>query len=297
MDPTIFEGVGTAIVTPFDKKDNINFGRFEELIDFQISNNVDAIIVCGTTGEPSTFTPEEYRSLIIKAVDFADGRVPVIAGAGSNNTKEAINKAKLAASLGADGILLVTPYYNKTSQDGLVNHYKMICESVSDVPVILYNVPSRTGMTINLDTYEQLSKIENIVAIKEASGDLSYMAKIIARYGDRFDIYSGNDDIIVPAMSIGAKGAISVASNVIPDVIFDMCEFCLDNNFREARRLQISFLDLINALFMEVNPIPVKAAMKLRGFDCGSPRAPLCDLSFEKLAKLQKIMWNHGLMS
>ena len=295
MHTPLFEGVGTAIVTPFDEENCINFERFEELINFQIDNNVDALIVCGTTGEPATYDDGEFEEIVKAAVSIVNGRIPVIVGAGSNNTKSAIKKAQIADMYDADGILLVTPYYNKTSQLGLIKHYEAIC-GCTDLPAILYNVPSRTGMNIELNTYEQLAKIPTIVGIKEASGNISYMAQIIARYGDRFDVYSGNDDMIVPAMSLGAKGVISVASNIIPDVIFDMCEFCLSNNFKEATRLQIAFLDLINALFSEVNPIPVKAALRLMGKDSGLPRPPLWELSFEKLAKLQKIMFNHGII-
>ena len=295
MHTPIFEGVGTAIVTPFDDNNRINFDRFGELIEFQIENNVDALIVGGTTGEPASSDDGEFEEIVKNAITIVNGRIPVIVGAGSNNTKSAIKKAQIADMYDADGILLVTPYYNKTSQLGLIKHYEAIC-GCTDLPAILYNVPSRTGMNIELNTYEQLAKIPNIVGIKEASGNISYMAQILSRYGDRFDVYSGNDDMIVPAMSLGAIGAISVASNIIPDVIFDMCEFCLSNNFKEARKLQLAYLDLINALFSEVNPIPVKAALSLMGKDPGHPRPPLWDLSFEKLAKLQKIMWNHGLI-
>ena len=295
MHSPIFEGAGTALVTPFDEDNSINFDRFGELIEFQIENNVDALIVCGTTGEPATYDDGEFEDIVKNAVSYINGRIPVIVGAGSNNTKSAIKKAQIADMYDADGILLVTPYYNKTSQLGLIKHYEAIC-GCTDLPAILYNVPSRTGMNIELNTYEQLAKIPTIVGIKEASGNISYMAQLIARYGDRFDVYSGNDDMIVPAMSLGAKGVISVASNIIPDIISDMCEFCFSNNFREATKLQIAYLDLINALFSEVNPIPVKAALKLMEKDPGHPRPPLWDLSFEKLAKLQKIMWNHGLI-
>ena len=290
MHIPLFEGVGTAIVTPFDKENNINFDRFGELIEFQIDNNADAIVVAGTTGEPSTLEEYEFRDLIEHAIISVNNRIPVIIGAGSNNTKVSIQKAKLAKALGADGILLVTPYYNKTSQLGLIKHYEAVCGSM-DLPVILYNVPSRTGMSVELDTYEQLAKIPNLIGIKEASGSISYMAKLLAKYGERFDVYSGNDDMIVPAMSLGAKGVISVASNIIPDIIFDMCTFCLDNNFVEATKLQLKYLNLINELFSEVNPIPVKAALKLMDKDPGHPRPPLWDLSFEKLAKLQKTMF------
>ena len=290
MHIPLFEGVGTAIVTPFDKENNINFDRFGELIEFQIDNNADAIVVAGTTGEPSTLEEYEFRDLIEYAIISVNNRIPVIIGAGSNNTKVSIQKAKLAKALGADGILLVTPYYNKTSQLGLIKHYEAVCGSM-DLPVILYNVPSRTGMSVELDTYEQLAKIPNLIGIKEASGSISYMAKLLAKYGERFDVYSGNDDMIVPAMSLGAKGVISVASNIIPDIIFDMCTFCLDNNFVEATKLQLKYLNLINELFSEVNPIPVKAALKLMDKDPGHPRPPLWDLSFEKLAKLQKTMF------
>ncbi len=293
MHDPIFEGVGTAIVTPFDEENNINFDRFGELIEFQIENNVDAIVVAGTTGEPSTLDDSEYRELVDFAIRTVNRRVPVIIGAGSNNTKTAIKKAILAKILGADGILLITPYYNKTSQLGLIKHYEAVCGSM-DLPAILYNVPSRTGMTVELDTYTQLAKIPNLVGIKDATGDLGYVARILSKFPHRFDIYCGNDNMIVPYMSLGALGAISVASNVIPDVIFDICDNCLFGKFNEARILQLKYLKLIDALFCEVNPIPVKAAMKLINLDCGSPRPPLCDLSFSNFEKLEKIISYYG---
>ena len=296
MHIPIFEGVGTAIVTPFDDKNKVNFDRFGELIEFQIANDVDALIVCGTTGEPSTLDEKEYYEVCEQSIEKVAGRIPVILSTGSNNTAVAIKRTKKAEEFGADGLLVITPYYNKTSQLGLIKHYEAICGS-TNLPVILYNVPSRTGMSIELDTYNELAKIPNIVGIKEASGNIAYMARIISKFGPRFDIYSGNDEMIVPAMSLGAKGVISVTSNVIPDVIFDICEFCLDHNFTEGRKLQLEYLDLIDALFSEVSPIPVKAALRLMNYDVGLPRPPLYELSFDKLAKLQKIMWNHNLIS
>ena len=294
MHIPLFEGVGTAIVTPFDEDNNINFDRFGELISFQINNGIDAIIVAGTTGEPATLGAYEYRDLVENAIINVGGRIPVIVGVGSNNTKEAIEKTRLASNLGADGILVVTPYYNKTSQLGLIKHYEAIC-GCTKLPAILYNVPSRTGMTVEIDTYEHLAKIPNLIGIKEASGNISYITKILAKYSKRFDVYSGNDDIIVPVMSLGGKGVISVASNIIPDVIFDIFEFCYEGNYIESSRLQLMYLDLINALFSEVNPIPIKSALKLIGFDCGSPRPPLWDLSYEKLNQLRTIMYKHHI--
>ena len=295
MDRSVFYGAGTAIVTPFDRNGNVNFERFEELIEFQIENDADAIIVCGTTGESSTLDIDEYLSVVSFCIDKVNDRIPVIAGTGSNDTKKSVKLSKEAEELGADAILLITPYYNKTSQDGLVKHFETICDSVS-LPAILYNVPSRTGMTIDIDTYKKLDRIPNVIGVKEASGNIGYVAKIFQACGDRFDIYSGNDDMIVPYMSLGAKGVISVASNIVPSVIHEMCNFCLNDMFDSARRLQIAFLDIINTLFIEVNPIPVKAALEMMGYDVGKPRLPLCEISPEHRMILQKALWNHGIV-
>lgn len=295
MERAFFYGAGTAIVTPFDENGDIDFERFEELIEFQIENDADAIVVCGTTGESSTLDVDEFLSVVSFCVEKVDKRFPVIVGTGSNDTKKSIKRSKEAERLGADAILLITPYYNKTSQNGLVRHFGTICDSVS-LPAILYNVPSRTGMTIDIDTYSELERIPNIVGIKEASGNIGYVAKIFQACGDRFDIYSGNDDMIVPYMSLGAKGVISVASNIIPNVIHQMCDLCLNGMFEKARNLQIAFLDVINALFIEVNPIPVKAALKMIGYDVGKPRLPLCEISPEHKMILENALWNHGIV-
>ena len=294
MRKPIFEGAGVAIVTPFDKNGLINYDRFAELIDFQINNHTDAIIVCGTTGESSTLSDEEHLTAIAYAVERTEKRVPVIAGTGSNDTAYATKLSKKAQKFGADAVLLVTPYYNKTTQDGLFKHFSAISSAI-DIPVILYNIPSRTGMNIELQTMQKLANIPNIVAVKEASGNISYVAKLIAELGDRLDVYSGNDDMILPIMSLGGKGVISVLSNIIPQETHDMVELCLKNDFNTARDIQLGFLDLINALFCEVNPIPVKAALNIMGWDVGNCRLPLCEMSMEHYTALKHIMWKHGL--
>ena len=294
MGHTIFQGAGIAIITPFDENGNINYDRFGELIDYQINNDTDAIIVCGTTGESSTMTDEEHISTIEYAVSRVNKRVPVIAGTGSNDTAYALHLSKTAEKLGADGVLLVTPYYNKTTQKGLVEHFGKIALSIN-IPIVLYNIPGRTGMNIEINTMSALKNIDNIVAVKEASGNISYVAKLINECGDKFDVYSGNDDMILPVMSLGGKGVISVLSHVIPKETHKMVQLCLDNNFREATKMQIKYLDLINALFCEVNPIPVKAALNIMGWNVGKCRLPLCDMATDNYMKLKHIMWMHDL--
>lgn len=290
----LFEGAGVAIVTPFCE-DGINFSVLGKMIDDQIAGGTDAIIITGTTGESSTMSDEEHKAAIKFAVDHTKKRVPVIAGTGSNETEYAIQLSKYAESVGADGLLLVTPYYNKCTQQGLTKHYNAIANSVK-IPCILYSVPSRTGVTIKPETLFELSKTENIVAIKEASGDLSAIAKMRALCGDNMTIYSGNDDQIVPIMSLGGKGVISVLSNVMPKETHDICRFYLDGKVKESADLQIKLLDLIEALFYEVNPIPVKTAMRLMGYEVGELRLPLCDMEVQNLEKLKKVMAKHGLI-
>ena len=238
MKNTIFTGAGVAIVTPFNADGSINFDGFAENLEYQINNGTDAIIVCGTTGEASTMTDDEHIECIRFAVERTKGRLPVIAGTGSNDTRYAAELSKTAQDLGADGLLLVTPYYNKASQKGLVAHFGKIAECV-DIPIILYNIPGRTGVSIDISTYKTLSEFKNIVAVKEASGNISYTSKLIAECGDRLDVYSGNDDIIVPMMSIGAKGVISVLSNIMPKETHDMTQLCLDGNYPEADRKSV----------------------------------------------------------
>lgn len=295
MKNTIFTGAGIAIITPMNSDGSINYDRLGEMIDYQIDNGTDAIIICGTTGEASTMTDEEHLEAIKYAVKKTAGRVPVIAGTGSNDTSYAVELSKEAENAGADALLLVTPYYNKTTQKGLIGHFKAIADAVN-IPIILYNIPGRTGMNIEVATVKELAKHRNIAAIKEASGNISYAAKLLAECGDVIDVYSGNDDMIVPMMSLGAKGVISVLSHVIPKETHMMAQYCLDNNFAEATRLQLDYLDLINALFIEVNPIPVKEAMNMIGVEVGQCRMPLCEITEEHKAVLKAALENHGLI-
>ena len=280
MKKILFKGCGTAISTPFDEN-GVNLKEFERLVESQIQNKVDAIIVCGTTGEASTMTLEEKIATIKCAVETSNGRIPIIAGTGGNNTKQAIEMSKLAESLGVDGLLIVTPYYNKCTQKGLITHYKEIAKNVT-LPIILYSVPSRTGVNIEPKTCLELSKIENIVAIKEASGNLSQVAEIAHLCGDNLFIYSGNDDQVLPVLSLGGIGVISVLSNVKPKYTHNMVQNFFDGNIKEATQMQLDALPLINALFSEVNPIPVKAALNIIGFNFGIPRLPLTKMDEEK---------------
>ena len=294
MKPIIFKGCGTALATPFDEN-GINFKVFEEMIENQIKNNVDALIVCGTTGESATMTEKERKDAIKFVVDIAKKRVPVIAGTGSNNTIQAIAMTKYAEEVGCDACLVVTPYYNKTTQAGLVAHYKAIAESTK-LPIILYSVASRTGVNILPETCLELSKIPNIVAIKEASGNISQITKIKQLCKDNLNIYSGNDDQVIPILSVGGIGVISVLSNVAPKYTHDMCLKFFDGNLKEALDMQLKALDLISALFSEVNPIPVKHALKLAGFDFGIPRLPLVELTDKNKAILEKAMKEMNLI-
>ncbi len=277
MKKTVFTGSGVAIITPFNEN-GIDFESFGKLIDFHLENNTDAIIVCGTTGEAATMPDEEHLSAIEYTVKRVNGKIPVIAGTGSNDTVHGIKLSVEAEKLGADALLVVTPYYNKSNKQGLINHFKAIASAVN-IPIILYNVPSRTGMNIALDVLEELQKIDNIVGIKEASGNMSYLMELAAKYGERFDIYSGNDDIIVPVMSAGGKGVISVLANVLPKETHDICQLYLDGKCKESMTLQLKYLDLINSLFCEVNPIPVKTAINLMGMNGGILRMPLCEMA------------------
>ena len=290
MKKILFKGCGTAISTPFDEN-GVNLKEFERLIEDQIQNKVDAIIVCGTTGESSTMTTEEKRLAIECAVKTSNGRVPIIAGTGGNNTKQVIENSKLAESLGVDGLLIVTPYYNKCTQAGLIEHYKIIANSVS-LPIILYSVQSRTGVNIEPKTCLELSKIENIVAIKEASGNLSQVAEIAHLCKNNLHIYSGNDDQILPVLSLGGLGVISVLSNVKPQYTHDMVQNFFDGNIEKATKMQLDALPLVKALFSEVNPIPVKAALNMQGYDFGIPRLPLTPMTEEKMRILKKELEN-----
>lgn len=294
MKEIIFEGCGTAIVTPFTET-GVNFEEFRKLIEFQIENEVDAIIVCGTTGEASTMTEEEKKETIKFAINVAKGRTKVIVGTGSNNTTTAIEMSKFAESAGADGILVVTPYYNKTTQAGLIAHYTEIAKAVN-LPIIMYSVPGRTGVNILPETCKELSKIENIVAIKEASGNLSQVAKIASLCRDDLAIYSGNDDQIIPVLSLGGKGVISVLSNVMPKYTHDMTKKYFEGKLEEATKMQLDVIDLTDALFVEVNPIPVKYSLNLMGFDFGTPRLPLVELSNKNKELMKEVMKKHNLI-
>ncbi len=293
MKKIIFEGCGTAISTPFTE-DGVNYEVFGKMIEDQINGKVDAIIVCGTTGEASTMTKEEKKETIKFVVDKVAGRTKVIAGTGSNNTKEAIEMSKYAERVGVDGILVVTPYYNKTTQEGLIEHYKAIAGSVN-VPIIMYSVASRTGVNITPETCLELSKIENIVAIKEASGNISQVAKIASLCRDNLTIYSGNDDQIIPVLSLGGKGVISVLSNVMPEYTHNMVMEYLEGNTLKAAMMQLDVIDLIEALFIEVNPTPVKYALNQMGYDFGKPRLPLVEPTEPNKEKIKTIMRRHNL--
>lgn len=295
MKKTIFTGAGVAIVTPMNDDGSINYDRLGQLIDFNIDNGTDAIIICGTTGESATMTDDEHVECIRYAVEKANKRVPVIAGTGSNDTRYAVMLSKHAEQLGVDGLLVVTPYYNKTSQAGLIRHYTEIANAVS-LPIIMYNVPSRTGVNITPETCAELAKLDNIVAVKEASGNISQIAQIAAMCGDSLDIYSGNDDQIVPIMALGGKGVISVLSNCMPFETHEICELCLNNKYDEAREKMFKVHNFAKALFCDVNPIPVKEALNLMGFNAGPCRLPLVEMSDANKAKLTDAMKAIGLV-
>jgi len=288
MKHTIFTGSATALVTPINEK-GVDFLALEKIIEHQIASSTDALVICGTTGEAPTLEDHEHLDAIECAVSVSGGRIPIIAGTGSNNTAHAVMMNKEAEKLGADALLWVAPYYNKSTQRGLVEHYRTLAAS-TNLPAILYNVPSRTGSDILPPTVEILSKVENIVAIKEATGDVGRAVEIISRCGDDIDVYSGNDDVIVPMMSVGSKGVISVLSNVMPKETHDMCALCLDGDYRRAGEMQVKFLPLVRALFCEVNPIPVKTAMNLMGFNAGKLRLPLYEMEEKNLERLKQEM-------
>lgn len=294
MKEIMFKGAGVAIITPFNET-GINFNELARLIDFNIENGTDAIIITGTTGESATMTDEEHKEAIKFTVNHVNKRIPVIAGTGSNDTAYAMQLSKYAQKVGADGLLLVTPYYNKCSQKGLIKHFTYIADH-TNIPIILYNVPSRTGVNIALDTYIELAKHPRIVAVKEASGDLSAIIKIKEACGDNLHIYSGNDDQIVPILSIGGIGVISVLSNVMPKEAHDICQLYFDGKVKESAELQIKLLTLINTLFIEVNPIPVKTALGLMGYKVGDLRMPLCEMVEGNLAKLKEVLSTHKLI-
>ena len=294
MKIPVFTGSSTAIVTPF-RDGKVDYKKLGELIDFQIAGGTAAITICGTTGESSTQSLEEHTATVDFCVKHVNSRIKVIAGAGSNDTQAALFLSQEAEKSGADALLMVTPYYNKTTQRGLVKHFNFVADRVS-IPIILYNVPSRTGLSFTAETYKELSKHPNLNGVKEASGSFSLISKTLADCGDDFFLWSGNDEDTVPMMSIGAKGVISVVSNIIPSVIAEMTKFCLDGDFSNAAKLHLKYLDIMDKLFIEVNPMPVKAAMNLMGMDVGDPRLPLCDLAPENLEKLKKSLADIGLL-
>ncbi len=292
----IFTGAGVAIVTPMKDNGEINYDKFKELIDFQIDNSTDAIIVCGTTGEASTLTHEEHLEAIRFVADYVNKRVPVIAGTGSNCTHTAVYLSQEAQKAGVDGLLVVTPYYNKATQKGLIEHYTQIAKSV-DLPIIMYNVPGRTGCNILPQTAVKLAKeVENIVAIKAATGNMAQEIKTMALAEGCLDMYSGEDGIIVPLMSIGAKGVISVLSNIAPKQTHDICAKYFAGDIEGSLKMQFDALELVDALFCEVNPIPVKHALNLMGMEVGPLRMPLCPMEQENLDKLKTAMRNYGLI-
>ena len=294
MKKLIFKGCGTAIVTPFTN-DGVNFEELKKLVEFQIENEVDAIIVCGTTGEASTMTEKEKKETIKFVIDTVARRTKVVVGTGSNNTKPAVEMSKFAEEVGADGILVVTPYYNKTTQQGLIAHYTEIAKAVK-LPIIMYSVPGRTGVNILPETCKELSKIENIVAIKEASGNISQVAKIASLCGNDLAIYSGNDDQIIPVLSLGGQGVISVLSNVMPKYTHDMTKKYFEGKIEEATKMQLEVIDLTDALFVEVNPIPVKHALNLMGYNFGIPRLPLIEMSNKNKELMKDVMKKHQLI-
>lgn len=291
---SIFKGCGVAIITPFTET-GIDFDKLSELIEWHIKSKTDAIIVCGTTGEATTMTETEKKETIKFVVDKVNKRIPVIAGTGSNNTSAAIAMSQWAESIGIDGLLVITPYYNKTTQKGLIKHFKAVCNAVN-TPIIIYNVPGRTSLNITPSTLNKLCDDKNIVAVKEASGDISQIAKIKALCGDRLDIYSGNDDQIIPILSLGGIGVISVLANIIPEDVHNMCELYLNGKVNEALKIQLDSLALTNSLFIETNPIPVKTAMNLMDMKVGNLRLPLCEMDENNLEILKKELKDYKLI-
>ncbi len=295
MKKTVFTGSGVAIITPMHSDGSVNYEVLKELIEFQIQNGTDAIISCGTTGESATLSHEEHCKVIQFTIDQVAGRIPVIAGAGSNETAYAVELSKEAEKMGADALLVVTPYYNKTSQRGLIRHYNMVADNVN-IPMILYNVPSRTGCNIQPETYVELAKHENIVAVKEASGNISAVAKTLSLCGDQLDVYSGNDDQVAAIMALGGKGVISVLANICPKEVHDMAQKILDGDVAGGVKMQLDYMKLADAMFMDVNPIPVKEAMNFMGYDCGECRLPLISMSDDMQERLKKVMKEYSLI-
>lgn len=295
MNNCLFEGAGVALITPMNEDGSVNYKKLRELVNWQIENKTDAIIACGTTGESSTLDDKEHRKVIEEVVKETDGRIPVIAGTGSNNTQYAIELSKEAEKLGADGVLVVSPYYNKASQPGLIKHYSTIADSIN-IPLIIYNIPSRTGCKISIETFETLANHENIIGVKAASGVISDVATLAAKCGNKLNIYSGNDDQIVPIMSLGGKGVISVISNVIPKETHDICRLYLDGECHKSTNMQLNFIELVHALFIDINPIPVKDAMNMMGMEVGPCRLPLCSLDKNKMDILKACLKKYKLI-
>ena len=289
----IFEGTATALITPF-KDGKVDFEALEKILEFQIQGVIDALVVCGTTGEPATLDDDEHKRVVEFTIEKVNRRVPVIAGTGSNNTQYAVELSRFAEKAGADGLLLVTPYYNKCSQKGIVSHFNTVADSVN-LPCILYNVPGRTGFCISVDSYKQLSRHENIVATKEASGNLLLMMEVLEACEGYMDMYSGDDQQVVPLMSMGAIGCISVFSNIMPTEAHLMTKYCLDGDFKSAAKMQLKYLRLMNGLFMQVNPIPVKTAVSKMGFCTDEFRMPLCPMDDADNEKLFALMREQGL--
>lgn len=287
----LFTGSGVALITPFDENGEVNYSRLREILEFHVINHTDAIIVTGTTGEGSTLNDEEKISVIEFTVNIINNRIPVIAGTGSNDTRHAAEFSKRVEKLGVDGLLVVTPYYNKGNENGIYEHYKTIAEGVK-IPVILYNVPSRTGVNLSIPLLKRLGQIENITALKEASGNISYVAEV-AREVPELDIYSGNDDMVVPVLSLGGKGVISVSANIIPDISHNMTVSFLKGDVKKARELQLKYNDLVNALFLETNPVPIKEAMNFLGYEVGNCRLPLGVMDESNRVKLTDILTAH----
>lgn len=292
---TIFKGSAVAIVTPFTSTNKVNYEKLRELIEWQIEEKTDAIVICGTTGEASTMSKEEKEQAIKFTVDIVNKRIPVIAGTGSNNTEASIEMSKYAESVGVDGLLLITPYYNKTNSKGLLRHYEAINNEVN-TPIILYNVPSRTGVNINPNQLYELSKLKNIVAIKEASSNISQIAEMKALCKDSIDIYSGNDDQIIPIMSLGGMGVISVLANILPRNVHDITSHYLNGDTDKSLKLQLATIDLIKKLFIETNPIPVKTALNLMGKEVGNFRLPLCEMDNDNLTLLKESLKKFNLI-
>ncbi len=292
---SVFTGSCCAIITPFDKNGDINFPALKEIVEFQVENGTDCICACGTTGEASTMNDKEHLSVIEFIVNTVNGRIPVIAGTGSNDTRHGLDLCKDACALGVDGLLVVTPYYNKTSQRGLIHHYTTLADSV-DKPIIIYNVPGRTGCNVAPATLKTLSEHPNIAGIKEASGNMAQVVEMMSLCADKIDFYSGNDEINIPIIAMGGSGAISVLANVAPAQTHNMIKYALDGDYKNASKMQMEALDLINSLFCEVNPIPVKEGMNLLGFEAGYTRLPLYEMAPENVERLRNSMKNYGLI-